>query len=242
MSRKEDQDLEIEALQSIYPDELTLKNSSPYEIDLSLLPNSATGAEGPNHVGVTLQISFPEDYPDVAPTILVRKDLGLGDKDVLPALDKVIAETAAENAGVAMVYSIAERVRDWLREHNEPEGSGSAYDEMMKKQRQKAKAEAAATAAASGGGAAYDPSAPSGGRGGKISAALDAEEALRKKREGECMGGEESGGRIQREEGNACLDSIQGNLLSSATPAFCLSLLRPAFCCCCCSSSSTSLT
>ena len=36
------------------------------------------------------------------------------------------------------MYAVAERLREWLQRHNEPAGSGSGYDEMLKRQRVKA--------------------------------------------------------------------------------------------------------
>lgn len=44
-----------------------------------------------------------------------------------------------ENAGGGpCMYAVAERLREWLQAHNEPAGSGSAYEEMLKRQKKAA--------------------------------------------------------------------------------------------------------
>lgn len=67
-----------------------------------------------------------------------------------PPLPSPFPPALQENAGTPCVYAVAERLREWLQAHNEPAGSGSAYDEMLK--RQKAK------------------DAPAGERGGRVTA------------------------------------------------------------------------
>jgi hypothetical protein len=49
------------------------------------------------------------------------------------------ASLSQENAGGGpCMYAVAERLREWLQSHNEPAGSGSAYEEMQKRQKKAA--------------------------------------------------------------------------------------------------------
>lgn len=149
MAHAEDQANEFEALASIYADDFSSKvapgEGSPVSLTIKIVPNQ--GDTGPNHVGVLLHVTFSDDYPDVPPQMAIPHgdSFGLTEKQI-PELVKLAASTAEENVGSASVYTIAERLREWLQENNEPMGTGSAYEEMIKRQRREEKEAAAAGA------------------------------------------------------------------------------------------------
>lgn len=126
---------EVEALQSIYGDEVTvLSSTAPITLDLSVSPSADIV-----HVSAVLHVVMPEAYPaSEVPQLTIASSKGLDDKLVTELLAS--ARTAAvEGLGMPSIYAALERCRDWLGEHNEPPGSGSAYDEMLKRQRNEEK-------------------------------------------------------------------------------------------------------
>merc|ERR1712110_54685 len=106
---EEEQELEIEALQSIFEEGKELEIVSPTEVLLKLLPFPA--GEKENHVGVNLRIKYTETYPETAPEWDLE-NIKLPDDEVGELRSK-IEEAIETSMGMAMVYSIAEAVQDY---------------------------------------------------------------------------------------------------------------------------------
>lgn len=68
----------------------------------------------------------------VLPKIEITRECGLTDEQ-LEQLYDVAAESAKENLGIPMVYSITEELRAWLQDHNEPSGEKSMYASMLER-------------------------------------------------------------------------------------------------------------
>jgi hypothetical protein len=137
----EEQAMEVEALESIYMEQFTKTSDAPLAYEVALTPDMDE-----NHVGVTLLCAIPAEYPEAAPAIAVRVDKGLGPKHATE-LDGVVASSIEENMGMAMVFTVAEAVKEWLQANNEPGlVGGSMHDQMERQKRHKAKADAEADA------------------------------------------------------------------------------------------------
>ena len=131
--------MEVEALESIYMEQFTKTSDAPLAYEVALTPDMDE-----NHVGVTLLCAIPAEYPEAAPAIAVRVDKGLGPKHATE-LDGVVAASIEENMGMAMVFTVAEAVKEWLQANNEPGlVGGSMHDQMERQKRHKAKADAEA--------------------------------------------------------------------------------------------------
>lgn len=127
-NHKEEQELELEALTSIFEEGKELEKLSDTEFLLKFKPFPQDEEE--NHVGVTLRIAYTDEYPDTAPDWEVQDVVGLGD----PKLDELkgkIGEAINESLGMAMVYTVAEMCQDWLKENNVKELS--MHEQMMKR-------------------------------------------------------------------------------------------------------------
>lgn len=120
---REEQEMELEALESLFPVEFEKVSAS--EFFLSLVPYSDNSSE--NHVSIKLGFVFGASYPVDSESLewSVLKSTGCisSDSRLLTDLSDEIQRVREENCGVCCVYQIAERVQEWLREHNEPERS-----------------------------------------------------------------------------------------------------------------------
>lgn len=174
---------EIEALSSIYGDDY-VPGSSATTFTVKLLPD-ATG-ETVNHVSVSLHVTLPADYPATEPVQLrVEGTKGL-DEEKVKLLQKMADDGAAANLGMPAVYTIAEELRTWLQENNAKPDDGSAFDEMMRRQREKERIAAGGAVGTklSAFSREADPSLAAA-RGGRIVLSASGEdEVTRKKREG----------------------------------------------------------
>lgn len=71
-----------------------------------------------NHVGITLQIFYPETYPDVAPEINVFNLKNLNNQ-LCNELKEKLESLAQDYIGSQMVYNLATAAQEWLLERND---------------------------------------------------------------------------------------------------------------------------
>eukprot|EP00448_Togula_jolla_P012152 CAMPEP_0170597676 /NCGR_PEP_ID=MMETSP0224-20130122/15833_1 /TAXON_ID=285029 /ORGANISM="Togula jolla, Strain CCCM 725" /LENGTH=258 /DNA_ID=CAMNT_0010922161 /DNA_START=91 /DNA_END=867 /DNA_ORIENTATION=+ len=125
---KEEQDLEIEALQSIFADGTEFCRTSDTEFVIKLVP-CPTG-EQENHVGATLSIAYTPEYPDTAPDWDLKDFKGLSEP-MQKNMKSKVEEVVESSLGMAMVYNMAEVCQDFLKENNHK--ALSMHEEMMKR-------------------------------------------------------------------------------------------------------------
>eukprot|EP00927_Polykrikos_kofoidii_P050024 TRINITY_DN43989_c0_g1_i1.p1 TRINITY_DN43989_c0_g1~~TRINITY_DN43989_c0_g1_i1.p1 ORF type:complete len:288 (+),score=72.47 TRINITY_DN43989_c0_g1_i1:87-866(+) len=125
---KEEQELEIEALQSLFNDGTEFISLSDAEFKLHLCPFPA--GEEENHVRVTLHVTYTAEYPDTAPEWELEEMDSLPDEKQAD-LRSQIEEVVNSSLGMAMVYSMAEACQDFLKANNVK--ILSMHEEMMKR-------------------------------------------------------------------------------------------------------------
>jgi hypothetical protein len=131
-------------------------------------------------VGVTLVVSFPDAYPDgEPPSVAFASTTGL-DEPQKKELAGLVTDCLAENLGMPVVYTVAERVREWLSGNNVKPSDGSAFDEMMRRKALEAAGGSSYAGASSALSREADPSLPKR----YVTSAEEAEEAATKKRYG----------------------------------------------------------
>jgi len=119
--------MEREALESLFPDEYHAEG--PDRFRLELVPGEAE-----NFVRAPLIIQYPPDYPDAAPQVSLNKEIATGmSESKEKALISLIEDTIEQNVGIAMIYTLAETVQEYLRENNVSEVS--MHDLMLNRQR-----------------------------------------------------------------------------------------------------------
>jgi len=129
MAHEEEQELEIEALQSIFEEGKEFTSISKKEFAIKLLP--FPGGEEENHVEVTLHVTYTEAYPDEAPEWKLEDVKGLSDEK-LELLRQRIEESIEASLGMAMIYPVTEACQDFLKENNQKELS--MHEQMMLRQ------------------------------------------------------------------------------------------------------------
>lgn len=128
----EEQSMELEALEAIYADAFSMTSEKPLEWRIHLEPTEG-GAGEVNHVGINFICRIPEQYPDEAPDVDVEVAKGLTPKQCEELV--LLARTQAqENVGMAMGYTIAECLKEWLADNNVPSAvDGSMHGEMLRR-------------------------------------------------------------------------------------------------------------
>lgn len=143
MDYKEEQQQEIEVLESIYPDELSIISDTRYRIliniDRAVQPKT-----------IELEVEYPETYPEVEPELKLQYYEGNEDDDdeneedndqdynanyandddlhyfgetELSRLQREIKQCAQENVGMPSVFTIVSTIKDRAEE---------MYDELVK--------------------------------------------------------------------------------------------------------------
>lgn len=115
---KEEQNNEIEALESIYPDEITVLSTEPFHSFKILVSSEESTDETEDNGGrlqVTLQFTYTASYPDEAPVYQVIPDESLQDSHV-ERLKELLEEQIEENMGMAMVFALVSASQEFLNE------------------------------------------------------------------------------------------------------------------------------
>mmetsp|Transcript_18855 Transcript_18855/g.45398 ORF Transcript_18855/g.45398 Transcript_18855/m.45398 type:complete len:255 (+) Transcript_18855:97-861(+) len=121
----EEQELEVEALESIFLDDF--EKISATEFYLHLVPDPSAPPEE-NHVKATLHVTYTPTYPDDPPCYSIKAQKGLEGRQI-QAMKDLVEQEIDNNRGMVMIYTIAEALQNYLRENNKPQLS--MHEEML---------------------------------------------------------------------------------------------------------------
>lgn len=125
---QEEQELEIEALTSLFEEGKEFERISGTEFKLVLVPHP-TGDEE-NHVGVTLHVTYTPEYPETAPEWELEDVKGLPDEKQNVLKGKV-EDSINSSLGMAMIYQVTEDIKEYLLDNNVKELS--MHEQMMQR-------------------------------------------------------------------------------------------------------------
>ena len=107
---KEEQNNEIEALESIYPDELEVVEVEPFHIfNVVIKPTELQDTD--ETASCTVQFQYVSNYPDVPPIFKIT-DMENLDEEHEDVLNDLVYEQISENLGMAMVFSIVSAIQE----------------------------------------------------------------------------------------------------------------------------------
>ncbi|KAJ5221717.1 RWD domain-containing protein [Penicillium citrinum] len=114
---REDQTEEREVLDSIFPEEITDISEISYRISINLDAPETADEEQEQPV-IYLEVSYPEDYPDVAPELSISsapnapKHPQLDIQEDRERLLESLQPTIEENMGMAMVFTLVSALKE----------------------------------------------------------------------------------------------------------------------------------
>jgi hypothetical protein len=118
MDYAEEQQSEIEALESIYPNEFTLISSDPFVLTISVKSENFDDGQGLNCL---LKFTLPPKYPDEVPEIEIptgdeeeEEELTNLEEEEVELLRERLVTEAEENTGMAMVFTLVSSALEWL--------------------------------------------------------------------------------------------------------------------------------
>ena len=114
---KQEQRDEIEAIESIYSEEISVISENPHRFTIPVKTDSYDDEDGEGWL-VLLKFTFPDTYPDVIPEIEVEESEGIEDF-LLKEFKAAMGAVAEENIGMAMVFTIVSAGIEWLGETND---------------------------------------------------------------------------------------------------------------------------
>ncbi|XP_046583260.1 RWD domain-containing protein 1-like [Haliotis rubra] len=110
---KEEQKNEIEALEAIYPEELTIESTDPYVFSLAVASQDTNDTDEAFACACLVQFTYVENYPDEPPLMEIIDPENLDDADV-ESLTQYLNEQAQENIGMAMVFTLVSALQERL--------------------------------------------------------------------------------------------------------------------------------
>ena len=135
----EEQEMELEALESIYMEDyklISVPDTHPAKFSLRIVPiqGGVDKEEDGNWVAVQLIVEYTPLYPSEVPKITLETEFGLSPTQIEEIRGVSIA-AAEENLDQVMIYSIVEAISEWLQSNNRKESDGSAFSEMQNRAR-----------------------------------------------------------------------------------------------------------
>ena len=115
---KQEQRDEIEAIESIYSEEIDIISENPHRFTIPVKTAEYDDEESDEGMMTLLKFTFPDTYPDVIPEIDIEECDGIED-DILDEYKEALVKVAEENLGMAMVFSIVSGGIEWLGEKND---------------------------------------------------------------------------------------------------------------------------
>jgi len=116
----EEQELEAEALAAIFDTSFEIISSSPNHWKIALFPTDTFDPDEcleVNHVGCDLIVKLSDAYPEVLPELDVEIIRGLGPEQQETLLNLAMEE-AEQFVGMPAIYSVCEKIREWLGDNN----------------------------------------------------------------------------------------------------------------------------
>ena len=110
----EEQNDEIEALQSIFMEEFELISESPYTFTLLLKPDCSADPDSVS-IAFKLKIEFPNEYPDVLPIYEIFVEEPLNKVD-LAHLEQLTEDSIQDLVGSQMIFSLTEVLKEYLND------------------------------------------------------------------------------------------------------------------------------
>eukprot|EP01132_Coremiostelium_polycephalum_P010766 gene10766-13183_t len=141
---KEQQEMEIEALQAIFQDDFLtmdpirfahIPNPENARFRITLKPYTGGSDTTECFVSVYLVVGFPEKYPTVPPNINVMVNRGLPQKKATE-IEEQLQQAVQSRLGTQMVFDLCEIVKDFLNDNND-KPMGMSFHQQMLEQQQK---------------------------------------------------------------------------------------------------------
>eukprot|EP00041_Stephanoeca_diplocostata_P034340 m.1165897 g.1165897 ORF g.1165897 m.1165897 type:complete len:233 (+) comp24504_c0_seq1:148-846(+) len=115
MDHGQEQADEVEALESIFPDELTV--NSPTDLEIVASYDAGVYQDETFTGSLSICVEFTPEYPETAPKIRLEQVNGQVDESKdLEKAHTLIAETIDENLGMPMIFTVHSAVMEWLEE------------------------------------------------------------------------------------------------------------------------------
>ncbi|KAK3867708.1 hypothetical protein Pcinc_026855 [Petrolisthes cinctipes] len=147
---KEEQNNEIEALESIYPEEFEILETEPYhKFRIRVKTEGGEDEEEgtPASAEISLTFQYTSNYPDQPPALEVTAVDNVEDEELdelRQRLDEEVrqrsVELVTENLGMVMVFTVVTSALEWLAGHME-QLARSAQEQQQQQQKEREEAE-----------------------------------------------------------------------------------------------------
>jgi len=118
MSNAEEQRDELEALESIYSEEIDILGESPHRFTIPVKTEDYDDDSTDDGRFVLLKFTFTPEYPSEAPLVEVEESDNIDDEH-LDELQQEISSQIDENLGMPMVFTIVSAAIEWLGAKND---------------------------------------------------------------------------------------------------------------------------
>jgi len=133
MDYKEEQQSEIEALESIYEGDLQVLDSDPRHVFTMPIKTEDFDEDGEDGVFFLLKFSFTPKYPEELPILEIDEEINLDDHELRAPLMDHLKEQMEENLGMVMGFTVISAATEWIGDRWD--AIKAAEEERIKKQK-----------------------------------------------------------------------------------------------------------
>lgn len=109
----EDQANEVEALESIYCDDIEVISTNPHKFNITIRTEEYDTETDSNGLACQLVFTYTEKYPDTAPLVEIEDPNNFED-DFEEKLLEHVKETINDSLGLEMIFSLVSSAQEWL--------------------------------------------------------------------------------------------------------------------------------
>lgn len=113
MDHKEEQNNEIEALDSIYCGEMEILTNEPFHVFVIPVKSDDYGDETEAGLSCRLKFEYTPSYPEELPLLDIEETVRLEESDE-EQLTQHLKQQAEENLGMVMVFTLVSAAQEWL--------------------------------------------------------------------------------------------------------------------------------
>ncbi|XP_050440868.1 RWD domain-containing protein 1 [Adelges cooleyi] len=136
MDYKEEQQNEIDALDSIYCGEMTILTTEPYyQFEIPVKSDEFDSDQHDIGLSCCLKFEYIEKYPDEPPIVEIENVVGFEEEEE-NELKEYLLQQARENVGMVMIFTLVSAAQEWMNENSDREKKKKEDDEEKKRERE----------------------------------------------------------------------------------------------------------
>ncbi|XP_008185983.1 RWD domain-containing protein 1 isoform X2 [Acyrthosiphon pisum] len=135
MDYKEEQQNEIDALDSIYCGEMIISGSDPYyQFEIPVKSDEFDSVQHDIGLSCCLKFEYVEKYPDDPPIVEIEDVVGFEEQE--DELKEYLIQQAQDNVGMVMIFTLVSAAQEWMNNYSDSEKQRKIDDDDKRREKE----------------------------------------------------------------------------------------------------------